>query len=340
MGNALESVTSKRLRRRSRAALIFAASFSAIAIVNLLLKAAQLPHGKKVVSPSGDGIAQGSNRLPDLIHRIRGTGDLDWAQATGKASWRISERTVGTCWSKTERHLYYHNSVVPPMSEALKQRLKHYEMMHARCVNAVSNWTSLFLGEAPPQAPGCKFIIPSCHAGLGNHFMSLLSAFVYALLTDRILLLPATNMRNMLCSPFPASDWSLVSLDQLVRKQQLAAPRLPQLMEMKANGALKTVNRAWIHLTSDATQGDQVFFCTYFRSNLEAWFPNRAVFGQLAPYLLHPTNLMWERITRTYQAYHAHADRRVGIQVSKICPTRTDPYLKEAEITFIGASIP
>ena len=217
--------------------------------------------------------------------------------------------------------------------------------MHARCVNGVSNWTNLFLGKGRPQAPGCKFIIPSCPAGLGNNFVSLLSVFVYALLTDRVLLLFWSNMRNGLCSPFPASDWNLIwYLDQPVRELQFSAPRLPQLMEMQKNGSFKGVQHAWLWQSWDWAQEDEAFFCTEgqevlanvtwlilhseqyavpayfqmpsFQSSMEAWFPNRVVFGQLVPYLLHPNNLMWERITRTYAAYHAHADRRVGIQVS------------------------
>ena len=133
----------------------------------------------------------------------------------------------------------------------------------------------------------------------------------------------------------------------LAHEVELTAPRLPQLLELKRNGSLGNHSHsqlhAWLTLTWDLEEADESFYCAEgqeavahvrwlmihsdqyavpayfampgFAAELDRLFPDRMVFRQLAPYLLHPNNLVWERITRFHSVYHSASDKKVGIQV-------------------------
>jgi len=48
------------------------------------------------------------------------------------------------------------------------------------------------------------------YRGLGNRIMAAASAFLYAVLTDRVLLLDGnTSMGEIFCEPFPGTSWLL-----------------------------------------------------------------------------------------------------------------------------------
>jgi xyloglucan fucosyltransferase len=57
----------------------------------------------------------------------------------------------------------------------------------------------------------CNYlIIFESACGLGNHFLSLISAFTYALDTDRVFLIHSRSLfAKLLCDPFPDSSWLL-----------------------------------------------------------------------------------------------------------------------------------
>jgi xyloglucan fucosyltransferase len=57
----------------------------------------------------------------------------------------------------------------------------------------------------------CNYLIMVDGAfGLGNHFLSLISAFTYALATDRVFLIDSRSLfAKLLCDPFPGSSWLL-----------------------------------------------------------------------------------------------------------------------------------
>lgn len=56
----------------------------------------------------------------------------------------------------------------------------------------------------------CRYLVWISFSGLGNRILTLASAFVYALLTDRVLLLDIQgHMQDLFCEPFPEASWLL-----------------------------------------------------------------------------------------------------------------------------------
>lgn len=59
-----------------------------------------------------------------------------------------------------------------------------------------------------------------------------------------------------------------------------------------------------------------LFLVDSFRNRLGRLFPSRVLLQPLARYLLHPSNAIWDRITRVYEGYLFPADLRVGVEVA------------------------
>ncbi|CAI5532695.1 unnamed protein product, partial [Closterium sp. Naga37s-1] len=115
-------------------------------------------------------------------------------------------------------------STATRMSDALFERIQRYTKTHAACTAAVADWPAFFndpaqglssSSGAADAAADCKYLLwlePTFN-GLGNQLLSLVSAFIYALLTDRTLLIsPAAFNARLLCNPFPHSSWRPSSL--------------------------------------------------------------------------------------------------------------------------------
>ena len=62
------------------------------------------------------------------------------------------------------------------------------------------------------ESSECKYVLWISFSGLGNRILTLASAFLYALLTNRVLVVdPGTDMVDLFCEPFPDSSWFLPS---------------------------------------------------------------------------------------------------------------------------------
>ncbi|CAI7831104.1 unnamed protein product [Closterium sp. NIES-53] len=58
----------------------------------------------------------------------------------------------------------------------------------------------------------CKYLfyMPPARHGVGNRIMALISAFSYALLTNRTLIIPPDSfLFQFFCEPFPGSSWTI-----------------------------------------------------------------------------------------------------------------------------------
>lgn len=85
-----------------------------------------------------------------------------------------------------------------------------YEELHRTCVLQMGNVTEFFLGRK--RIEGCKFVVAGVEpgAGLGNKVLSIVAAMVYAVITQRILLVPAaTAVPGVFCEPFEGSSWEI-----------------------------------------------------------------------------------------------------------------------------------
>lgn len=104
-------------------------------------------------------------------------------------------------------------------SSYLVSKLREYEALHQRCgpgtesFNKSADHLQLNLNGKDTQAIDgeCRYVVWIAHSGLGNRLISIASAFVYALLTHRVLVLDGrSDLGKLLCEPFPGDvSWFL-----------------------------------------------------------------------------------------------------------------------------------
>ncbi|CAI5472754.1 unnamed protein product [Closterium sp. Yama58-4] len=247
------------------------------------------------------------------------------------------------------------------MSDALFDRIQRYTKTHAACTAAVADWPAFFNDPAQGLSKSasadavadCKYLLwqePTFN-GLGNQLLSLVSAFVYALLTDRTLLIsPAAFNARLLCNPFPHSSWRPPSLSSQDFDLMAAVARNHMVGRMEMDDGARGgdeeqrhPNAAFSDLSCRANVSDLEFYCSKvqrqisairflgldteeyivpalyfvpeFDAELERLFPDRLPLMHVGRYLLHPANYLWEEITRAFRAYLAPYQHRVGIQI-------------------------
>ncbi|XP_076922891.1 galactoside 2-alpha-L-fucosyltransferase-like isoform X2 [Bidens hawaiensis] len=264
-----------------------------------------------------------------------------------------------SCLSRHQLASYRKESPYKP-SSYLISKLRRYEALHKRCGPHTESYkrhvTNLRNGETNQETTDCNYLVWVSYSGLGNRILTLGSAFLYALLTDRVLLVDrGVDLDDLFCEPFPEASW-LLPLD---------FPIIDQFKSLNQNSPecfgnmLKTSNTSlssyvYLHLVHDYNDHDKLFFCDQdqsllqnatwvimksdnyfvpslflmpsFEQELHNLFPEKeTVFHFIGRYLFFPTNPVWGLITRYYDSYLAHADERIGIQV-RVFDTRPGPF--------------
>ncbi|KAI4384069.1 hypothetical protein MLD38_009837 [Melastoma candidum] len=235
-------------------------------------------------------------------------------------------------------------------SSYLISRLRDYEKLHKRCGPRTTAYDQAMPQMKSSSSPGsseCKYVVWISYSGLGNRILTVAATFLYALLTDRVLLVdPGNDFPDLFCEPFPETSW-LLPEDFPIRKQfdrlnQKSAASYGNMVKNKQTGRLQS--HVYIHLAHDYGDHDKLFLCDEdqkrlenvpwlimrtdnyfvpslflmqsFESELNKLFPQKeTIFHHLGRYLFHPTNPVWGLIRRYYDAYLAKADQRIGIQV-------------------------
>lgn len=86
--------------------------------------------------------------------------------------------------------------------------LREYSAMHRVCTRAAGNLTEYF--RSRNESTGCKFVVASVHNGLGNKVLHLTSTFLYAVMTQRVMVIPShTSVPDVMCEPFEGSSWRI-----------------------------------------------------------------------------------------------------------------------------------
>uniref|UniRef100_A0A0D9WN69 Fucosyltransferase n=1 Tax=Leersia perrieri TaxID=77586 RepID=A0A0D9WN69_9ORYZ len=264
----------------------------------------------------------------------------------------------GSCRSRYQSAMYRRNAGKEP-SAHLVSKLRRQEDLQRRCgpgtvaySNAVEYLRSRGKsGGGGIGSPECRYLVSISYRGLGNRMLATASAFLYAMLTDRVLLVdPSNEMDELFCEPFPDATWLLPRTFPLTNYTTFNVNTTESYGNMLKNNTI-TPDRAgdvpafaYVHLDHDYTMQDKFFFCnedqsvlqkipwlvmrtdcyivpgifllTRFHEELDMLFPDRVtVFHHLARYLFHPNNQIWGLVTRYYDAYLATAQQRVGIQV-------------------------
>lgn len=263
-----------------------------------------------------------------------------------------------SCLSRYQSASYRNPSSHSP-SNYLLQRLRKYEQLHKKC-GPYGDLYNITIGQLKADQGSsvtteCRYVVWISYSGLGNRMLTLTSAFLYALLTNRVLLVDrGSDMTDLFCEPFPGTSWLLpldFPLSQFKSFDINSSESYGNMLKNKvisntAGGAPQgsLPSFMYLHLGHDYKEHDKLFFCeddqdllrtipwlvlrsdNYFvpslflipsyEEELHQLFPKKdTVFHHLGRYLLHPTNSVWGLITRYYQSYLAKADERVGVQI-------------------------
>ncbi|XP_013707271.1 fucosyltransferase 2 isoform X2 [Brassica napus] len=260
-----------------------------------------------------------------------------------------------TCLSRYQSHLYRKASPYKP-SSYLISKLRAYEELHKRCGPGTRPYTNAERLLKPkqtgdPEPDGCKYVVWMEFSGLGNRIISIASAFLYALLTDRVLLVEGgEQFSDLFCEPFLDTTWLLPKDFALTNQFSGFAQHSPRchgemLKRKLINGSsVSSLSYLYLHLAHDYNDQDKMFFCEEdqsllknvpwlimrtnnffapslflipsFEEELGMMFPEKGtVFHHLGRYLFHPSNHVWGLVTRYYEAYLAKADERIGLQI-------------------------
>jgi xyloglucan fucosyltransferase len=249
------------------------------------------------------------------------------------------------------RTAFYRRNIPHKPSHHLVQRLRAHEALQKRCGPGTSLYQKaaeqLRSGQSSNLDPDCNYLVWISYSGLGNRILTTASAFLYSLLTNRVLLVDrGKDMDDLFCEPFPETSW-LLPLDFPLKNKfaNFSITSKESYGNMIKNKVdVDNANYVYLHLDHGYNYEDKLFFCekdqrtiqnarwlilrsdvyfvpslflnSLFEDELNLLFPEKdTVFHHLGRYLFHPTNAVWGLITRYHESYMAKADERIGIQV-------------------------
>uniref|UniRef100_A0A0E0CRV8 Fucosyltransferase n=1 Tax=Oryza meridionalis TaxID=40149 RepID=A0A0E0CRV8_9ORYZ len=267
-----------------------------------------------------------------------------------------------SCRSRYTSSLYRRRSPFRP-STYLVERLRRYEARHKRC----GPGSALFQEAVEHLRSGrnaarseCQYVVWTPFNGLGNRMLALASTFLYALLTNRVLLVHAPpEFDGLFCEPFPGSSWTLPAdfpiidfdgvftmwsptsyknmrqagtISNATAEQSLPAYVFLDLIQSFTDAAFCDDDQQvlakfnWMVIKSDVYFAAMFFLMPAYERELAQLFPEKeAVFHHLARYLFHPSNDVWGIVHRFYEAYLSKADELVGLQV-RVFPEMPIPF--------------
>jgi xyloglucan fucosyltransferase len=260
------------------------------------------------------------------------------------------------CLSRYEALFYYKASPHLP-SPYLLQKLRNYEALHKKCgpntaiyQNSIQQLNSGYSKESLE----CNYIVWTPHNGLGNQILSLTSTFLYAMLTNRVLLIQQTNgLVDLFCEPFPDTSWILphdFPIKNLHKMNVDSKMTYGNMLDKHiiSNDPIAKVESlpsyVYIYLAGDYSDLDKLFYCyddqivlqkinwlllksdlyflpaiystLLFEEELNRLFPSKeSTFHLLVHYLIHPSNTVWKLIKEYYMTHLAQADEKIGVQV-------------------------
>ncbi|KAL3640556.1 hypothetical protein CASFOL_015524 [Castilleja foliolosa] len=261
-----------------------------------------------------------------------------------------------SCLSRYQT-LLYRRGGTPRKPSYLISKLRSYEALHKKCgphTKAYNNTIETLKSGKQSNTTDyeCRYIIWIPFNGLGNQILSLASGFLYALLTDRVLLVDRniTDISDLFCEPFPEASWLLpldfpLTTDEFNDFNQKSNVSYGNFLKhTNSSLVLKNTSYFYLHLAYDYDNQDKLFFCDQnqmslhkipwlfmktgeyfipslflipsFEQELDNLFPDKeTVFHFLGRYLFHLTNSVFGLISRYYEAYLSEADVKVGIQI-------------------------
>nr|KYP69764.1 Galactoside 2-alpha-L-fucosyltransferase [Cajanus cajan] len=155
-------------------------------------------------------------------------------------------------------------------SSYLVSRLRKYEALHKECGPYTESYNrtvrDLRSGHVS-ESSACKYVVWISYSGLGNRILTLASTFLYALLTDRVLLVdPGVDMVDLFCEPFPHVSWFLPpdfplnsQFPNLGQKSDQCYGKM--LKNKSITDSMVVPSFLYLHLVHDYDDQDKLFFC-------------------------------------------------------------------------------
>ncbi|GJP30187.1 hypothetical protein CLOM_g22955 [Closterium sp. NIES-68] len=257
------------------------------------------------------------------------------------------------CWSKGEIPCYAGSHGMAARSETLKRKLRAYQEYRRDC-DMKENVTALKKKLRAGNATECKYLLWHFRPGdgQGNQYISLVSAFVYALLTNRVfLLLTELGPGKLMCQPFEGPQWFVYSdvkdelWDATLVGIRISYQYFPDRVTAIENGTSDTMdvpNIAAVSLHHNMPN-TSIFFCESeqrwlsqvpsilllanqyylpalfyhpsFRRHIKDLFPSGRIFQTVSQLIMFPNNRLWAAITDNIHRRAAPAAARLGLQL-------------------------
>ncbi|KAL2607528.1 hypothetical protein R1flu_026101 [Riccia fluitans] len=291
------------------------------------------------------GVRKLLDSLREATLKASGGEPIEFSEAERKA-WEAEH----PCRSRAEMKSLYaerkHMKGVP-VNKQWDLVYSEYEKLHRTCIKRVGDLQYYFASKNTSIA--CNFLIAEPHFGLGNKLFHTSSAFLYAILTQRVMVIPdSTDIPELMCEPFAGSSWGMsegfynvtmemrnssenfwkaVDSDKLVGqgKGTLGSSMYASSMNdawvgpeprFWCNTEQKYMNSVtWLSMSGCTLFAHKLFAIGMFREILEDLFPNKVVLTHLLRSLLLPGDSAWERILHVNEVYLSGAEKQVGVQV-------------------------
>ncbi|KAG6514742.1 hypothetical protein ZIOFF_025112 [Zingiber officinale] len=162
-------------------------------------------------------------------------------------------------------------------SPYLLEKLRSYEALHQKCGpntelyrESIRQLTSNRSGGGPTE---CNYVVWLPQHALGNRMISITSAFLYALLNDKVLLLFFPDcMNGLFCEPFPNTTWLLPSNFPITHVTSIFDKdpnRYGNLLRDKilrndmniTNASIPLPAYLYLHLVHNNNDYDRMFYC-------------------------------------------------------------------------------
>jgi xyloglucan fucosyltransferase len=305
---------------------------------------------------------RGTTELPlevkALIENIK-DARLRAEKARPNASFGFTERDrqawheANPCASRRELWPLYnerrHSEILqenPYMAEVLRE----YSRLHRACMQNVGRDVVKFFLRKDTSS-GCKFVLGDNEVGtgIGNKILSAAAQVVYAILTQRVLLVPvSTSVPGVMCEPFEGSRWgvatdgiltpgklhrqkwrpvsdTLAGTDAVAARRNASAVYAARVTEdwdcqpqqrffCDAEQAFLASHVTWLYFSECLYYLPKLFAVPRFRPTLEALFPDQLVLPHVLRTALLPSDPVWHRVLQLHHVHLKHVDHRVGIQ--------------------------
>lgn len=354
------SLSRKPSRRCSCGMVIIVA---ALGLTTLLLFGLEHNHIRFLSHMSGIYPQDGASRkareyqvqsVPELIEAIKlATANAHPPEFSEleRASWKKQH----PCKSRTELEPFYGRR---KFAKHLKKNyvwaavLREYSKLHRACMHSIDfNATRYFL--ARNESSGCKFAVAGSPgwAGLGNKVLPTLAVLLYAVLTQRVLLVPAASLLpDMMCEPFEGSSWGIdpaMAFTPSEKHEDMWRPfsefeamvdtsiASRTLYSDKKNYAIRVAHWCqpvprffcdmeqsflqsevpWLYFSSCIHFMPMLFAIPAFRPVLRELFSDGMATTHMIRTVMYPGDSVWTRVKSVDRMYLEHADRRVGVQI-------------------------